>query len=312
MKQYQALGNCVKIAVCVSVMMIGGCDQMKKHRTDTTVDAAINVMMMTNPMGSIYGKTSLTDDDGPRAQAASASASSGRGCPTIDLGLSLDFTPLPDISGSIDLTYNDDCIVHGLALSGAVMSTWSIEGDLLQGLELVSTITFDNLTVEGLRTDGSMYQRLYVEGLIPYLSITGDITTTHADGSTCSIVYDDLNATVDLANYTEFKTIFPGVTIVDRCSAALVINGSAIYTDEDDKTSAVTFENVKQPFGCIMPASGTMRLVDPLRGYDAIIDYGDGVCDTLITVTQKGQEPEVIDVVEWIKTHCDAECADQD
>jgi hypothetical protein len=60
-----------------------------------------------------------------------------------------------------------------------------------------------------------------------------------------------------------------------------------------------------------MPASGTMHLVDNLRNYDAMIDYGDGTCDTLITVTQKGQEPEVIDVVEWIKTHCDEECTDE-
>lgn len=302
-------GRYMIAALCVSGMTLGACDQRIEHRTDTTIGAAVNVMMMTNPMGSIYGKTSLTDDDSIHTGMAPASAT-GIGCPTIDIGLDVHLTPLPDISGSIDLAYNDDCIVDGLALSGEVSSTWSIEGDLLQGLELVSTITFDNLTMEGLSTDGSIYQRLYVEELIPYVSIAGDLTTTHADGRTCSIVYDDLNATVDLDNYTEFKTIFPDVTIIDTCAAALVINGSANYTDEDGMTSVVAFDNVKQPFGCIMPASGTMHLVDNLRNYDAMVDFGDGTCDTLITVTQKGQEPEVIDVVEWIKTHCDAECTD--
>lgn len=298
--------------LCIGGMMLGSCNQMIEHRTDTTVDAAVNVMMMTNPMGSLYGKTSLTGTDGPRAQAAPAAASSGSGCPAIDIGLSLDFTPLPDFSGFIDLAYNDDCIVHGLALSGAVMSSWSLQGDLLQGLELMSTLTFDALTLEGMSTDGTIEQRLYVEELIPRAFIRGGLVTTHADGRTCSIEYDNLTATVDLGNYTEFETIFPDVTIIDTCAAALVINGSAVYTDEDGMTSAVSFDNVKQPFGCIMPASGTLHLVNDLRHYDAIVDYGDGTCDTLITVTQEGQEPEVIDVVEWIKNHCDTECTDQE
>ena len=110
-------------------------------------------------------------------------------------------------------------------------------------------------------------------------------------------------ATVDLGNYTQFKTIFPDVTVVDENTAALVINGSTTYTDEDGMISAVTFDNVKQPFGCIIPASGTLQLVNNLRNYDAVVDYGDGTCDTLITITVDGQEPEVIDVVEWIKNH---------
>jgi len=300
------------VGLCISGLMLGSCNRSQQHRTDTTVDAAVNVMMMTNPMGSLYGNTSLADADGRRAQAGPAAASSDTGCPAIDIGLSLDFTPLPDVSGSIDLAYNDDCIVHGLALSGSVMSTWFLEGDLLAGLELMSTITFDALTMEGMSTDGAIEQRLVVEELIPLAYITGGLVTTHADGRTCSVEYDNLTATVDLGNYTEFETIFPDVTIVDSNAAALLINGSASYTDEDGLTSAVTFEDVKQPFGCIMPASGTLHMVNNLRDYDAVVDYGDGTCDTLITVTQEGQEPEVIDVIEWIKNHCDVGCPDEE
>jgi hypothetical protein len=156
-----------------------------------------------------------------------------------------------------------------------------------------------------------MYQQLYVEELIPTLLITGALTTTHADGRTRMLEYDDLTATVDLGNYTQFTTIFPGVTVVDENTAALVINGSGTYTDEEGMISAVTFDNVKQPFGCIIPVSGTLHLVNNLRNYDATVDYGDGTCDTLITVTVKGQEPEVIDVVEWIKTHYGMESIQQ-
>jgi len=303
MKHYEKLFSCLMIvALCVSGMMMGACNQTKEHRTDVTTDAAVNVMMMTNPMGSLYGKTSLNDAESTSPQIAPAYVSV-IGCPAIDIALSVTFTPTLNFSGSIDLAYNDNCIVHELALSGEVLSSWSLAGDLLQGLELESTITFDNLTMEGMHTDGTIYQQLYIEELIPSLLITGELTTTHADGRTRSMEYDNLTATVDLGNYTQFKTIFPDVTVVDNNTAALVINGSAAYTDEDGMTSAVTFDNVKQPFGCIIPASGTLHLVNNLKNYDATVDYGDGTCDTLITVTLKGQEPEVIDVVEWIQTH---------
>jgi hypothetical protein len=300
MKQHEKLFGCLMIAViCVSSMLLGACN---RNPTQRTIDAAVNVMMMTNPMGSLYGKTSLTDAESTSPQIAPAYFS-GTSCPAIDIALSVNFTPTPNFSGSIDLAYNNDCIVHGLALSGGVSSSWSLAGDLLQGLELESTITFDNFTMEGMSTDGTIYQQLFVEELIPSVLITGALTTTHADGKARSMEYDNLTATVDLNNYTQFKTIFPDVTVVDDNTAALVINGSATYTDENGMVSAVTFDNVKQPFGCIIPASGTLHLVNNLRNYDAIVDYGDGTCDTLITITVEGQEPEVIDVVEWIKTH---------
>ena len=300
MKNYEKPFKCTMIVVlCVSGMMLGACNRTPARRT---IDAAVDVMMMTNPMGSLYGKTTLNDADSTSSQIAPASVS-GIGCPAIDIALSVNFTPPPNFSGSIDLAYNDNCIVHDLALSGEVNSSWSLAGDLLEGLEVESTITFNSFTMEGMSTDGTIYQQLYVEELTPSLLITGALTTTHADGRTRIMEYDNLTATVDLGNYTQFKTIFPDVTVVDENTAALVINGSATYTDEDGMISAVAFDNVKQPFGCIIPASGTLHLVNNLRNYDATIDYGDGTCDTLITVTLKGQEPEVIDVVEWIKTH---------
>ena len=300
MKHHEKLFSCLMIGViCVSSMMVGACN---RNPTQRTIDAAVNVMMMTNPMGSLYGKTSLNDADSPGSRIAPAYVS-GTGCPAIEIALSVNFTPTPNFSGSIDLAYNNDCIVHGLALSGGVFSSWSLVGDLLQGLELESTITFDNFTMEGMSTDGTIYQQLYVEELIPSALITGALATTHADGRTRKMEYDNLTATVDLGNYTQFTTIFPDVTVVAENTAALIINGSATYTDENGMVSAVTFDNVKQPFGCIIPASGTLHLVNNLRNYDAIVDYGDGTCDTLITVTVEGQEPEVIDVIEWIKTH---------
>ena len=61
---------------------------------------------------------------------------------------------------------------------------------------------------------------------------------------------------------------------------ALVINGSATYTDEDGNTYAMDFDNVTQQFTCDMPTSGTVHIVNTEEEFDAIIDYGDGTCDT--------------------------------
>jgi hypothetical protein len=144
MKHYKKMfSGLIIAALCFSGMMLGACNRAPEQRT---IDAAVNVMMMTNPMGSLYGKTSLSDADSPSSPIAPASVS-GTGCPAIDISLSVNFTPTPNFSGSIDLAYNNNCIVHGLALSGEVLSSWSLAGDLLAGLAIESTITFNSFTM---------------------------------------------------------------------------------------------------------------------------------------------------------------------
>ncbi len=56
------------------------------------------------------------------------------------------------------------------------------------------------MTMEGLVTNGNIHQLLYVWQDGPYAQIDGDMTTTHADGRTRSIVYDNLTAEVDLSD----------------------------------------------------------------------------------------------------------------
>jgi hypothetical protein len=307
MKRYEKLCSCLMIiALCVSGLMLGACKRTKKHRTEVTAGAAVNAMMMTNPMGSLFGKTQLSDG-GAGSPSRAPEEVTGVGCPAINVGLNLQFNPLPNIGGTIDLAYNNSCIVNGLQMSGEVTSTWQfvITNLLPLNLTLNSTVTFDNLTMEGMHTDGTITQVISVKDAIPNSLINGTLTTTHADGKSRSMEFDNLTAKVTLNNYTVFQQFFDGasITITDNDTPALVINGNAQYTDEDDMKSQMAFDNVTQPFGCVMPASGKLHLVNDLKGYDAIVDYGDGTCDTLITVTLKGQDPEVIDVADWIKTH---------
>lgn len=306
MKHYQKMFSCLMIvALCASGMMLGAC-RTKKQKAEAATNAAVNAMLMTNPMGSMFGNSQLHGSGSSPARAPEAVT--GIGCPAIDLSLSVELNPLPTFQGHIDLAYNNNCIVNGLEMSGEVQSTWSILV-ALTGIKLQSTVTFDNLTMEGMHTDGTISQLLYVKDLIPYMLINtpdGPLTTTHADGKTRTMEFDNLTATVDLGNLTQFDTIFPGVKITDNNTAALVINGEAKYKDENNLKADMTFEDVKQPFGCMMPTSGILYLVNDREGFEATIDYSYGdttTCDTWVTITVKGQDPQNIDLAQWIIDH---------
>jgi hypothetical protein len=302
MKRYEKLFACLMIiAVCAAGMALGGCTKAreKRHKISVATGAVVNSMMMTNPMGSIFGKTPLQQNT---SQVGVQAADEALGCPIIAFGLSGTLLPL-HIEGTVSLHYNNDCLVNGLAISGSVDSQWSVAMTAEHGVELSSDIDFDNLTMEGLVTDGSIHQVLYAGSTGPFAEIDGSLITTHADGRTRSIVYDNLTAEIDLQSVTQIAIFFPGADVSDNNSLALVVNGSATYTDEDNTVYAMEFTQVKQPFGWIMPVSGTVHLVNDAEDFDAFIDYGNGTADTLIMLTLKGEEPKAVDVSTYVNKH---------
>ncbi len=283
-------------ALCISGMMLGGCKkaQAKKHKLSVATGAVVNSMMVTNPMGALFGvnSTPAAQEGGVQSMAALT------GCPV--LTLQFQASTLPAVfTQNITITYAPDCIVNGIAMSGTVNGQWVVKLDDELKLYLETDLAIDNLTMEGLVTNGSIHQILYVGSNGPFAQIDGDMTTTHADGRTRSIVYDNLTAEIDLSEALCFFLHCDN----DTEEPALVINGSATYTDEDGNTYAMDFDNVTQQLSCPMPTSGTVHLVNTEEGFDAIIDYGDGTCDTLITVTLAGEEPQEVDVTKYVNRH---------
>ena len=309
MKKHHNLFTCLVVfALAASGMSLGACKKIKQHRQDVATGAAVNTLMMTNPMGALLGNSEVNESGVPsRAPAMSAAP----GCPTIDssnLSLSLNIPTSISMTGNINLAYNNDCIIHGMQMSGGVNSQWAFNFNFLSlDLSLHTEIDFDNLTMEGRHTDGTITQDITIVNHLPTALINGSLETTHADGKTRKMEFDDLTATVSLHNYAKFEQFFHGcsITITDNDTIALEINGNGQYTDEDGMVSQMTFTNVKQPFGCVMPSSGQLHLVNQLKNYDAQIDYGDGTCDTLITIAVNGGDPEEIDVREWMEEHHD-------
>ncbi len=292
MKKHQKLLSCFMIAAfCVSGLLLSGCKaKIKKHNLALASSAVVNTMMVTNPMGAMFG-----NDGDPGATADTdeiQTATALTGCPSIRFQLDI-MKPL--FYQTITITYAPDCLVNGVAMSGTVTGSWQLKLD--DGVYIESTLTIDNLKVEGLTTDGSIHQKLVFEAGKSLSRLNGDMTTTHFDGRTRGIVFDNLTAEASIADFLE--DLLGGSS--ELSIPSLVINGNATYNDEDDNTYTMDFTDVTQQFTCDMPTSGELHLVNTAEGFDALINYGDGTCDTLVTITLAGEEPEVVDITEYLK-----------
>ena len=283
-------------ALCVSGLALGGCKKAreKKHDLSVATGAVVNSMMTTNPLGALFGgrsNSSAAQEDGVQTMAALT------GCPIITLTGTI--VPGSIFSQNINIMYSENCIVNGIAMSGTVNGQWSVKFDEELKLFLETALTIDNMTMEGLVTNGYINQKLYIQENGPFAQIDGDMTTTHADGRTRSIVYENLTAEIDLSEALCFYLHCDN----DSEEPALVINGSATYTDEDANTYAMDFDNVTQQLSCPMPTSGIVHLVNTAEEFDASIDYGDGTCDSIVTITLAGEEPKDVDVTEYVNNH---------
>ncbi len=77
MKRYEKLCSCLMIvALCVAGLALGGCKKAreKKHKLSVATGAVVNSMMMTNPMGALFGEQS-------DSAAAQDSGVQSDGCP---------------------------------------------------------------------------------------------------------------------------------------------------------------------------------------------------------------------------------------
>jgi hypothetical protein len=301
MKHYQKLCSCfIIVALCVAGMTLGGCKKAreKKHKMSVATGAVVNSMMVTNPLGVLFGaKSSESAEQKSGVQSMAALT----GCPQITFSF-INFSLIPlNYSADINITYSPDCLVNGIAMSGTVAGHWELKKAGLFDIYIETQLAVDNITMEGLTTNGSIHQQLYSD-FGKYLSqIDGDMLTIHADGRTRSITFDNLTSEVSASKFLD--QLLSGSSTLDVPSQ--VINGGATYTDEDGNTYIMDFDNVTQPFTCPMPTSGTVHIVNTAEEFDAMIDYADtdGGCDSIVTITMAGEEPQEVDVTKYVNKH---------
>ena len=128
----------------------------------------------------------------------------------------------------------------------------------------------------------------------------------HADGRSRELVVDNMTAYIDfnevlLSLFFDADEDLDDETLLNPYDDVLVMNGATTLTDEDGQTHALTFDNCTQSFFCFYPSSGTITLLseEAEEGFEAVIDLGEGECDSLITITIDGETRE-IDLEEWL------------
>lgn len=292
----------VLMLIAVFAVTAGGCRKAreKQQKFNYATNAAVNAMLFANPLAAVFGSSSGSKDENNRYITA---ADSGvvYGCPEVRFEGVL----IPLISKqSITVNYGEDCLSHGLVMSGAFNGEWEFSLSRFR-LYLDMLLTLDDLTIEGLTSNGQIHALASINSRGPYATLDGEITTTHADGRFRTMTYDNMSAVIDLNEALLVWLLgdddeLDNATLLNPYDDALILNGHASYIDEDNMTSAVTYTDVTQIAFCFYPVAGTMRVVNDEEGLDALIDFGEGECDSVATVIIEGETREV-DIREWLE-----------
>jgi hypothetical protein len=231
--------------VCIFCFGTTGCEQPVEEEINVAVEAVINTATMLYASAIAYSSTLDLD-----------SLFNNDGCP--EISLKGDFG-----DRTLRISYADNCTVNSLNLSGEFFGSWSFA--LGEGVSI--DLSLDGFTVTDYTVSG--YISLHANALQgPLLTLDGELTI---NDQTLSV--SDMTATVDLNQ-----------TLLEPEDDTYTLNGSGTYSFESCNY-AVTFTDVVTGPLCYMPVSGSMILKRSNRLFPATIDFGDGTCDMLFTVT---------------------------
>jgi len=222
--------------------------------TDVAVDVAQEVAMLTSTAANAYSTQDTTAISGNTSY-------SNNGCPQVTLQRT-------DTDKILTITYGSGCEVNGIPMSGVISGSWVFT--LGQGLDL--DLAFDTFTVDGESVDGTVsINASSVQG--SQIIVSAQLTFAQG-GDTQTLTVTNLSLAVDT-----------NLTLSDPSDDTYTLNGSGSFVDSDANTYSVTFTNVVAEFGCYVPVSGTMTILSTDGGYSATVNFGDGSCDTIITVS---------------------------
>ncbi|MFC1592111.1 hypothetical protein ACFL43_06270, partial [Thermodesulfobacteriota bacterium] len=248
--------------VCFFGFLTSGCQQQADEQINAAIEAAMNTAMMLYTAATAYSSTLDLE-----------ALLSGEGCP--------DITVAGDVGDRIlSISYDDDCAVDGIHLSGELAGEWSFA----QGAGVTVDVSVDGFTVADFTADGSISMHAdSVQGAL--VTIDADMTV---NDQTLSV--SDLIATANLNQ-----------TLGDPSDDEYAVDGSGTYIYEGSRYAA-TFNEVVAGYGCYVPVSGTITLKSAEYFFPAIVRFGDGTCDTLFTVSV-GLRTEEVDLADWISMY---------
>ncbi len=179
------------------------------------------------------------------------------------------------ITHTVTITF-DNCDFRGKIRNGIIHVGYTRIPTV--GLRAVNlTITFENYTIDNTKVEGAIRSTFGGTYLVPEINVVAtNMKATFADGKFISWSSNKI-----------FK-ISEGFGDYDIDNNVLEISGTVTGTNRagTDFTSVYDAVTLKRSCPDGYPVSGTVTLTSD-KG-TTVIDYGDGTCDDIITVTNNG------------------------
>jgi hypothetical protein len=172
---------------------------------------------------------------------------------------------------TVDITF-DNCDYRGAVRNGIIHASFSLGPE---GLRAVSaSLTFENYTFEGIAVEGTITSTFGGTLLLPEIHVVSEnMVLTFTDSRSISYSSDMTFAFVNGL----------GDGILEN--VVIEVSGTADGVNRQGKSYTSVYNAVRFEGSCGTgyPVSGTVT-INSDKG-ESVIDFGDGTCDKIITVT---------------------------
>ena len=193
-----------------------------------------------------------------------------------------------DLSGCVTVTRDtpnstitihfDHCVGrNGHMRDGYIIITYSGGNYWTMGAQW--DVTFDDFYIDDMAVTGSRH----VENMGP----ESNGCTWNIDAN---LVFTRSNASVRTWSSTRTREIIEGYGDNNCSNHVYKINGTASHSDrQNDKSADLTFNDIIRDLDCAYLTSGTITVIRNNSRPQLVIDFGNGDCDDLATVTRNGR-----------------------
>ncbi len=212
----------------------------------------------------VVGEVLTTADDGDSSKTKTTMS-----CATIT------FEPLTGYPKTLTIDYGSvGCNVNGHAISGKITATIN---DKIRSEGTTIKISFDDFKIDTLSLNGTMSLT------ISKVDLTSKIIEFSTDFSECSLTIP--SGTISLDGNVSYE--WDMKTLSDYTDDMFIVkSGNLTGTNRESKTYSI---NVVTPLtynvSCGHFVSGQLEVQESNSSYPATIDFGDGSCDNVATVT---------------------------
>jgi len=178
-------------------------------------------------------------------------------------------------TGTMTITFNNCIGPNGHVRNGQIIITSHNGGYWDPGASW--DVTFNNFTIDGNPVTGSRH----VENVGPASNgMTWNITA--------SLTFTRPDATYRTWSSTRTRQLTQGYGDSIRTNNIYVINGTAAHADTRSGRSAnITITNITRDLSCAYITAGSLNVV-PSNRPARLIEFGNGACDDIATVTKNG------------------------